>query len=188
MIVDQLLRLASAQQLGGALSGSLTALTNVVDLSQVRNLGQGQVLYAQFYVNSEFLSSTSTTTVQFQIRLGSNSALSNDPKIVGVSDTYTCGTTSATTALPTGARIIVPIGANIDWLRVANATANQTGGQVYLGGAVYVSGQTLAANPKCQLTVDLCLDHQDAYGWNPAPGTANNPVWGSVYPKNFTII
>jgi hypothetical protein len=180
MIVDQLLRLADSQQLGGALVNTLTVSTNIVNLSQVRDLGQGQILYAHFYVNSEFLGSGGSATVQFQVRVASTSDLVTDSKIVGVSDSFVCTTSSSTTGLPTGARIIVPIGGNIDWLRSKS--------QLYLGASYAVLANGLAADPKCRVTVDLCLDHQDTYGWNPAPGTASNPVWGSVYPKSFTII
>ena len=146
------------------------------------------MLYAQFYVNSEFLSASSIAYVQFQIRIASTDNLVSNTKIVGASDSFACTTTSGNTGLPTGARIIVPIGGNVDWLRVANAGASQTGGQFYLGASIVTVGQNLAADPKCRVTVDLCLDHQDTYGWNPKPGTANTPVWGSVYPKSFTII
>lgn len=64
MILDSLLQLNSAQSMAGTTSGSSVAFTNIIPLSQIRNIGDGCELVLHIHVTTAF---TGAIAGQFQL-------------------------------------------------------------------------------------------------------------------------
>ncbi len=86
MIVDALLALAGSitgNTVTGAnmfASGATVTSPNIVDLSQARDVGEGQDLYARVEITTAYAAGTS---VQFQAVVASDTAISQNVAVVG---------------------------------------------------------------------------------------------------------
>ena len=77
MITDALLRVSSGQAL------TTTAVSvDTIDLSQARDIGEGQDLYMNFAVATQL---TGGTSVNFEVIVADNAALSTNVTVVGAS-------------------------------------------------------------------------------------------------------
>lgn len=132
MIVDQLLRVSTAQAV------TTTAVsTDTVDLSQARDIGEGNDLYMNFAIGTAFAGGTST---EFQVIVADNAALSTNVTVVGSSGAI------ATASLGAAASTTVRINPSVGSL-----------GRRYLGARYVVVGTNSAGT----VTADITLDLQD---------------------------
>jgi len=127
MITDALLRVSDAQAV------TTTAVsTNTVDLSQARDIGEGEDLYMNFAVGTAFAGGTS---VKFEVIVADNAALSSNVLVVGSSDAI------ATASLTAGASQAVRINPQV-----------ASTGKRYLGARYTVVGTYTAGTVTADIT------------------------------------
>lgn len=97
MITDKLLRVSAAQVVTAS-----AVSTDVIDLSQARDIGEGEALYMHFSVDTVVASGTGGSTVEFQV-IGSATNNLAAPVVLGSSGAI------VKTALVAGARVAVRI-------------------------------------------------------------------------------
>lgn len=132
MITDQLLRVSTNQAV------TTTAVsTDTIDLSQARDIGEGQDLFMNFALTAAFAGGTSTN---FEVIIADNAALSSNVVVVGASGAL------ATAGLTLGANIAVRI----------NPIIGSTGKR-YMGARYTVVGTNSAGT----VTADIVMDIQD---------------------------
>lgn len=132
MITDKLLRVSTDQAV------TTTAVsTDTIDLSQARDMGEGQDLYMNFALTAAFTGGTSTN---FEVIIADNAALSSNVVVVGASGAV------ATADLTLGKNIAVRI----------NPIIGSTGKR-YMGARYTVSGTNTAGT----VTADIVTDIQD---------------------------
>jgi hypothetical protein len=116
MIIDKLLQVSTSQVV------TVTAVsTDTIDLSQAKDIGEGENLYFNFNVEA---APTTPTSVEFQVITSASAALST-PTIIGTSGAI------AIASLPINTNVIVRL----------NARAGSTG-QRYLGVQYTIVGTT----------------------------------------------
>lgn len=134
MIIDQLLRVSADQAV------TATAVsTDKIDLSQARDIGEGQDLYFVFTVTETFLTLTSLT---FEVVTDDNASLSS-PTVIAATGAITL----ASGGLAAGKQYIVNIPPQIASL-----------GERYLGARYTVGGSNATAG---KVTADITLSIQD---------------------------
>jgi hypothetical protein len=127
MITDQLLRVSTNQAV------TTTAVsTDTIDLSQARDVGEGQDLFMNFALTAAFAGGTSTN---FEVIIADNAALSSNVVVVGASGAL------ATAGLTLGANIAVRI----------NPIIGSTGKRYTVVGT----------NSAGTVTADIVMDIQD---------------------------
>ena len=132
MITDKFLRVSDAQAV------TTTAVsTDSIDLSLARDIGEGQDLFFNFAVGTAFAGGTS---VQFEVIVADNAALTTNPTVVGSSAAV------ATASLVAGKMEAVRVNPQIASL-----------GRRYLGARYTVVGTMTAGT----VTADLVTDIQD---------------------------
>jgi hypothetical protein len=132
MITDQLLRVSTNQAV------TTTAVsTDTIDLSQARDIGEGQDLFMNFALTAAFAGGTSTN---FEVIIADNAALSSNVVVVGASGAL------VTAGLTLGANIAVRINPIIGSL-----------GKRYMGARYTVVGTNSAGT----VTADIVMDIQD---------------------------
>jgi hypothetical protein len=132
MITDQLLRVSNAQNV------TVTAVSvDSVDLSQARDIGEGQDLFMNFAVGTAFAGGTST---EFQVIVADNGALTTNVTVIGSSGAI------PTASLTAGSMQAVRLNPMIASL-----------GRRFLGARYVVAGTNTAGN----VTSDIVLDIQD---------------------------
>lgn len=132
MITDALLLLSSAQ----AVTASAVS-TNTIDLSQARDMGEGESITMMFSVDEAPLTATS---IEFQV-ISSAAANLGTPTVLGSSGAI------AIASLPVGTLVPVKINAKIGSL-----------GQRYLGANYVVAGSNATAG---KFTANVVKDIQD---------------------------
>lgn len=106
MITDGLLWLSGAP--GAATGQAVTATavsTNTIDLSQARDVGAGETLFARFYVDTA-VTAAGAATVRFEVITSASADLSS-PTVIGASGDI------GKASLTLGARVSVPVPANL---------------------------------------------------------------------------
>jgi len=132
MITDKFLRVSDAQAL------TTTAVsTDKVDLSQARDIGEGEDLYMVFTVGTALAGGTS---VNFQVTVADDAALSTNATTIGMSGVI------LTAALTAGAQFLVRLNPQIAAL-----------GRRYLGATYTIVGTFSAGT----VTADIVTDIQD---------------------------
>lgn len=132
MITDKFLRVSDAQAL------TTTAVsTDKVDLSQARDIGEGDDLYMVFTVGTALAGGTS---VNFQVTVADDAALSTNATTIGMSGVI------LTAALVAGAQFTVRLNPQIASL-----------GRRYLGATYTIVGTFSAGT----VTADIVADIQD---------------------------
>lgn len=132
MITDKFLRVSDAQAL------TTTAVsTDKVDLSQARDIGEGDDLYMVFTVGTALAGGTS---VNFQVTVADDAALSTNATTIGMSGVV------LTAALVAGAQFMVRLNPQIASL-----------GRRYLGATYTIVGTFSAGT----VTADIVTDIQD---------------------------
>jgi hypothetical protein len=132
MITDKFLRVSDAQAL------TTTAVsTDKVDLSQARDIGEGDDLYMVFTVGTALAGGTS---VNFQVTVADDAALSTNATTIGMSGVI------ATASLVAGAQFSVRLNPQIASL-----------GRRYLGATYTIVGTFTAGT----VTADIVTDIQD---------------------------
>lgn len=132
MITDKLLRVSENQAV------TTTAVsTDTIDLSQARDIGEGQDLFMNFALTAAFAGGTSTN---FEVIIADNAALSSNVQVIGASGAI------ATASLTLGANIAVRLNPQIASL-----------GKRYLGARYTVSGTNTAGT----VVADIVMDIQD---------------------------
>jgi hypothetical protein len=127
MILDSLLQFSAAQAV--TVLGN-TIATNVIDLSQSRDIGSGGDLYVHFGVPTAFTSGGSAT-LQAQVIVADSADLVTNPVIVGASDVM------AVASLTSGKQFVVElnpqlasIGKRYMGVRYVVGTAAMTAGAI----------------------------------------------------------
>lgn len=129
MILDRNLRLSNAQAI------TTTAVTeNTIDLSQARDIGEGERLFLEFTVTTSLANGTSVT---FEVITSASANLST-PTVIAASQAV------LTAALVAGARFLVAIPPVLGSL-----------GQRYLGGRYTVAGTYNAGAITCNVVKDI---------------------------------
>jgi len=132
MITDKLLRVSTDQAV------TTTAVSaDTIDLSQARDMGEGQDLFMNFALTAAFAGGTSTN---FEVIIADNAALSSNVVVVGASGAI------ATANLTLGANFPVRI----------NPIVGSTGKR-YMGARYTVVGTNSAGT----VTADVVTDIQD---------------------------
>jgi hypothetical protein len=132
MITDKLLRVSDGQAI------TTTAVsTDKIDLSQARDIGEGENLYMHFGVPVALAGGTS---VNFEVVIADDAALTTNVEVVGASGAV------LTAALVAGYSTAVRINPRIGSL-----------GRRYMGARYTVAGTYTAGN----VTSDIVLDIQD---------------------------
>lgn len=132
MITDKLLRVSEAQAI------TTTAVsTDKVDLSQARDIGEGEDLFMVFTVGTAFAGGTS---VNFQVTVADDAALSTNATTIGMSGVI------LTAALTAGSQFTVRLNPLIGSL-----------GRRYLGATYTVVGTYTGGT----VTADMVTDIQD---------------------------
>ena len=134
MITDQLLRVSSSQTVTAS-----AVSTDTIDLSQSRDIGEGEDLFMHFAV-TEAVTASGAATVTFQI-IGSATADLGTPTVLGASRVI------GKADLPIGARVAVRINALI-----------ASRGFRYIGANYVVATGPLTAG---KFTADIVTDIQD---------------------------
>lgn len=135
MIIDNNLRVSNAQ----AVTTSAVS-TDSIDLSQARDIGEGNDLFMHFTV-TESVTAAGAATVEFQV-VGSTAGALTSPVVIGSSGAI------AKASLAAGARIAVRINPQIGSL-----------GLRYIGANYAVATGPLTAG---KFTADIVEDIQDA--------------------------
>jgi hypothetical protein len=130
MITDKLLRVSEAQAV------TTTAVsTDKVDLSQARDIGSGEELFAVFTVGTAFSGGTSVT---FAMAVADDAALSTNLTPIGATGAI------PTASLTAGAQFAVRL----------NPLMNSVGRR-YLGASYTVVGTYTAGTVTCDIVTDL---------------------------------
>ncbi len=132
MITDKLLRVSTDQAL------TTTAVsTDTIDLSQARDIGEGNELYMNFAVTTALAGGTS---VKFEIIQADNAALSSNVQVIGSSDAV------LTAALVAGYNTAVRFNPQIG-----------SKGKQYIGARYTISGTYTSG----AVTADVVMNIQD---------------------------
>lgn len=137
MITDKLLRVSEDQVL--TLNATSAVSTNTIDLSQNRDIGEGEELYFNFAITTAVASAA--TSVTFEI-IASDAADLSTPTVLA--STGAVGYASLTL----GANIALPIPPRVGSL-----------GQRYIGARYTTAGNNSAGAGK--VTTDVVMDIQD---------------------------
>ena len=133
MITDALLRLSADQ----AVTASAVS-TNTIDLSQIRDIGEGKPLYMVFTITETF---ATLTSLAFNVVTDDNASLSS-PAVIN-----TVSVTLSSVGLAAGKQIVLPI-----------PPRKGSKGERYLGASFTVGGSNATAG---KITTDIVETFQD---------------------------
>lgn len=139
MIVDALLQLSAAQTVTGS---SAVLSTNTIDLSQARDIGEGEDLYLRYQVGTAF---AGLTSLKVEVIIADDAALSSN--VVSV-----CSVDVPVASLTASARGALELSPRIGSL-----------GKRYLGARYTPTGTGTAGT----LTTDIGLEIQDGQKFYP---------------------